>query len=207
MATVNASEGKSTHPGWIEDVNRFSLEKPPDWFLSGLTNYDSQLVIIPSRKNRAYLLCRRRQFTRGLGDVAMMDNKHPDTNMCFAYGVLPIAPIVSRSKKNIEWTQENMLGLIEELKAKDTWAASEKLGGRDGRIVKDPYAVADMVDRLEAEAAARQDANMVEDFRHRARDGWRSLQARMGWRNKRASDHHGVARPHKGQRVILTDAQ
>lgn len=202
MATVHASE-ESTHTGWIADKNRFGLERPPDWFLTGLVNYDTQLVLIPSRKRRQYLLCRRRKLTVGLGDVAMMDNQHPDTNMCYAYGVLPIAPLRWEKTKTDTglFTQANLASLIETLKERDAWA----IGG--GPLALDPDAAVKAWDAAEEAREQKQDKNLWDMFYHMGRDGWRSLTARVGARNKRASDYHGAARPHKSGGVILTDAQ
>lgn len=204
MSTVAASEGKSVHHGWIEDQNRFKLEVPPVWFLVGLVGYDSQLVIIPSRMRRQYLLCRRRQYSVGLGDVAMLDNKHPDTNMCHSYGVVPIAPLMWKKTGTTagQFTQQNLESLIATLKGRDTWAA----GG--GPQAKDPDAVWKAVEAQENADDAAKDKQLWDDMYHRGRDAWRSLKARVGSRNKRASDYHGVARqPRKSGGVILTDAQ
>src|SRR3990167_4211104 len=178
------------HTGWIADTNRFKLERPPDWFLTGLTEHDAQLVIIPSRKRRQYLLCRRRQLTAGLGDVAMVDNKHPDTNMCYGYGVLPIAPLrwVKTGTDTGQFTQKNLASLIETLKERDAWAH----GG--GPLAHNPDTVADAVDAADATRDAKLDHSIWESFYFRGRDAWRSLQARTGQRNRRASDYHGVAR-------------
>ena len=192
------------HTGWIEDLNRFKLERPPDWFLTGLTTYDELLVIIPSRRRRQYLLCRRRKLTAGLGDVAMLDNKHPDTNMCYGYHVLPIAPL-KWQKTNTDaglFTQPNLQSLIETLKERDAWA----IGG--GPFAKDVNTVADAVETFDATQEAKKDAGLRDMFYHMGRDAWRSLTARVGARSKRASDYHGVARqPHTSGGVILTDAQ
>jgi hypothetical protein len=194
-----------SHAGWIEDTNGFKLERPPDWFLTGLVGYDEQLVIIPSRRRKQYLLCRRRKYSVGLGDVAMLDNKHPDTNMCYGYGVLPIAPL-RWEKSNSDagmFTQSNLASLIETLKERDSWA----LGG--GPLALDPDAAVKAWDAAEAAREKKEDKALWERFYHMGRDGWRSLQARRGARNKRASDYHGVARtkPQKGGGVILTDAR
>ena len=198
----------TTHTGWIEDQNRFTLERPPDWFLTGLTGYDANLVLIPSRMRRQYLLCRRRQYTQGLGDVAMVDNKHPDTNMCYAYGVLPIAPLRWHKTKSDAgmFTQQNLKSLLETLKERDAWSA----GG--GPLAHNPDAVADAVDAYDAAQERKRDQSNWDNFYHMGRDAWRSLTARIGSRNKRAGDYHGVARlparpaPPNGQRVTLTDA-
>ena len=190
------------HTGWIEDLNKFKLERPPDWFLTGLVGYDAQLVLVPSRMKRQYLLARRRQYSAGLGDVAMLDNKHPDTNMCYAYGVLPLAPLRWTKTKTDAgmFTQQNLASLIETLKARDAWAH----GG--GPLATDPDAVVKKWDEAELAREQKQDRALWEKFYHMGRDGWRSLTARTGGRNKRASDYHGAARaPKQSGGVILTD--
>lgn len=187
---------------WIPDTNRFKLPVPPQWFLQRLYDFDALLVLVPSRvkiksESPAYLLCRRRQHSAGIGDVAMLDNKHPDTNMCYAHNIVPIGPL--RFKKGgSTFTQAGCDSLLAELKGRDTWALS---GGAHG----DADAVWQAVEAHEAAAEAKQRADLKDSFYHRARDAWRSMKARSGQRNKRASDYHGVA-PTQPSRVILTDA-
>jgi hypothetical protein len=149
-------------------------------------DFDHMLVIAPSRLKREYLLCRRRQHSAGLGDVAMLDNKHPDTNMCIANRMMPIAPLKFGSSTVI-WTESGVTNVLNQLRARDTWQLS---GGPQG----DPDAVVDAIEASEKAQEERERAAMIDGFRHRARDAWRSLLARTGLRNKRASDYHGVAR-------------
>lgn len=199
---------------WIPDTNRFKLEQPPDFFLAGLHNYDTQLVLLPSRMRRQYLLARRRGLTAGLGDVAMMDNKHPDTNMCYGYGVLPIAPLRWQKTQTDAgmFSQPNLDSLIATLRERDAWRLGDELGSGGGPHIRNPEAIADAIDAFDLAQERKVDRDTREMFYHQGRDAWRSLQARMGWRNKRASDAHGVARlpvipaPPTEQRVTLTDA-
>lgn len=174
------------YPNWIEDTNRFKLERPGDAFLAGLYGYDPMLVIVPSRFTRHYLLARRRQYSAGLGDVAMLDNKHPDTNMCYAQGLVPIRPLKFGSGV-INWSEANLQSLLADLRSRDTW---QHTGGPQGN---NPDAAWQYVEAQEARAERLERLSFKDDMRHRARDAWRSLQARMGWRNKRASNYHGVA--------------
>lgn len=191
---------------YIEDSNRWNLPTPPDWFLKRLFDFDAQLVLIPSRKKvkkerPAYLLCRRRLHSAGLGDVAMLDNKHPDTNMCYAHNVVPIAPMRFTSNQ-VGFTEEGCASLLAELKSRDTWAIT---GGPEGNADKAWQAV----EEAEAAQKRRERRSLRDMFYHRARDAYRSLKARTGQRNKRASDYHGHAvtpKPQPEQRVILTDA-
>ena len=175
---------------FIADVNTWKLPEPPEWFLKRLYDFDPLLLLVPSRvkvtgESPAYLLCRRRQHTAGLGDVAMLDNKHPDTNMCYGLGVIPIAPL--RFKKNAnQFTEAGCESLLRELRERDTWALS---GGATGNA----DAVVDHVEAQEQLQTQAQQRALRDSFYYRARDAYRSLKARTGQRNKRASDFHGVA--------------
>ena len=200
------SETSAALGNFIPDANRWNLPTPPPWFLQGLFDFDPALVLIPSRKKveqerPAYLLCRRRTVSAGFGDVAMLDNKHPDTNLCYKHGVLPIGPL--RFKNNqVNFTLQGLTSLLDDLRSRDLWAVS---GGAD----RDSDRIWKEVEYAEQRTEQKAATSLREKFFHMGRDAWRSLQARTGQRNKRASSHHGVARatPHTGQRVVLTDAQ
>lgn len=190
-------------PNWIPDANRWNLPAPPDWFLQRLWDFDAQLTLIPSRQKvkgerPAYLLCRRRQFSAGLGDVAMLDNKHPDTNMCVALGLVPIAPLRFKTAQT-GFTMGGCDALINELKSRDQWAIS---GGPTG----DPDAVWKQVEYAEELQARRDKAALRDKFYHMARDAWRSLKARTGQRNKTAFDANRHAKKGgapQGQRKLI----
>lgn len=167
-----------TYPNWIEDQNKFKLEAPGKAFLAGLYTFDPQLVIVPSRFTRHYLLARRRQFSAGLSDVAMLDNKHPDTNMCYAHGLIPLRPLKFGSGV-VNWSEANLQSLLADLRSRDTWAYT------GGPLGKDPDAAWKHVEAVEARQERLDHASLKDNMRHRARDAWRSLQARAGWRNKR----------------------
>lgn len=188
---------------FIPDTNKFLLPEPPEWFMQGLFDYDPLLVLVPSRvkvldESPAYLLCRRRLHSAGIGDVAMLDNLHPDTNMCYAHNLVPIGPLRFNNGAST-FTANSLASLLADLKSRDTWAIS---GGPDG----DSDKVWQAVELAELQQKQAQRAALKDGFYHRARDAYRSLKARTGQRNKRASDHHGVAPTPKSQGVILTDA-
>jgi hypothetical protein len=152
------------------------------------------LVVLPSRKTQtAYLLAIRRLHSAGLGDVAMLDNKHPDTNMCYVHGLLPIAPLNVTGPN--PFSEATIASIIAQLRRRDTWA----LTGEAGK--KNPDAYANAVEEAESSRAARERQTMKDNFYHMGRDAWRSLKARLSSRNKRASDHHGVARRRQSQPV------
>lgn len=192
-------------PNWIADQNRFNLVKPPEWFLKRLWDFDAQLVIIPSRREPpkanadgegaeppAYLLTRRRQYSANFGDVAMLNNKNPDTNMCFAHHLVPVAPLRFQNGCST-FTMKACDDLLKELRARDSWGIS---GGPD----KDGDKVADAVEYAEAQAEQKRRSNLRDMFHHMARDAYHSLQARMGWRNKTSFDGNRHAKKGGRQR-------
>jgi hypothetical protein len=123
-----------------------------------------------------------------------MDNKAPDTYLCYRHGLVPIAPL-SFNNGASTFTEAGCESLLRELKARDTWR------------YEDGDAVVDAIEAQEAAKEAKERADLRDSFYHRGRDAWRSMTARIGARNKRASDYHGAARaPRTKQRVILTDA-
>ena len=172
---------------WIPDTNRFNLEAPPKWWLNRIYDFDHMLVIIPSRTQRQYLLARRRQYTAGLGPKAMLDNQHPDTNMLMVNGLLPIAPLKFAKGGMAVWSEKTLVSLLDDLRSRDLWV--------NGKGPQDAEAIMQRIEAAEAAQEARERRTMIDGFRHRARDAWRSLKARTGSRNKRASDYHGAAKP------------
>ena len=181
---------------WLPDSNRWNLPVPPPWFLKRLYDFDSMLVLIPSRKKvkgerPAYLLCRRRLHSAGLGDVAMLDNKHPDTNMCYQHSVVPIAPL--RFKANqVAFTEPGCDSLIADLKARDMWAN----GG--------PDKVADLLEAQEDADKKKIQAEPRDDLWNRSGDAWRSYQHRTGQSTIRTKDHHNPRTRQRNQTASST---
>lgn len=196
MEANSATPSEQLPTNWIEDRNRFKLPTPPAWALKMLWDFDHLLVIVPSRMNPpqgerpGYLLCRRAVLSAGLGKEALMENQHPDTWMCQEHSLVPIGPLRWKSGDQT-WRQNDVEGLLRELRSRDTWAIS---GGPDGNA----DAIVDQIEEMEKKAAEAQRASIFDSFYHRGRDAWRSMQARIGARNHRASDYHGHALPHNG---------
>jgi hypothetical protein len=165
-------------PNWIADRNRYKLPTPPTWALKKLYDWDPLLVIVPSRNKPVqgegpqYLLTRRAVRSAGLGKEALMENQHPDTWMCQEHGLVPIAPLRWKSKDRT-WRERDVDLFIEELKARDQWKF--KTGDE----------AADAVEAFEAAAEQKRRADFRDTIYHMARDAWRSMAARAGWRNKR----------------------
>lgn len=153
------------HPAWIEDTNRFALATPPAYFLQRLYDYDSQLVVVPSRKTPKYLIARRRVNTAGWKSLAGQIDPHPDTVMLDTYGLLPITSMV---QTGFSWDADK---IIRELWSRDTWAHG---------IKKDPDALVDRIEAQETAAVDTQKQATRDDLDYRSRDAWRSYQARTG---------------------------
>jgi hypothetical protein len=194
MATGN----ETAFATFIPDQNRWTLPTPPEWWQGQLRSFDHMLVVIPSRIAPHYLLTRRRQFSAGLGDVAMMDNKHPDTNMCYAYGVVPVATL-NWKKGTSTFTQQDLNRILDGLRRRDTWHLSG--GPTHEKGEKGLDALVDAVEESERKAERKERASLKEKFYHLGREAYRALKARTGQRNKRASDYHGVARVTDKRRI------
>lgn len=109
---------------WVPDLNRFSLAKPPDWFLHSLYLYDDKLFLIPSRQQPVYRLARSigRQpgqkvniQGRRIGSMNITEfDDAPDTKMLYDRCAAPIRTI----QPYIVWTTE----IIDYLRSCDIWA-------------------------------------------------------------------------------------
>jgi len=179
---------------WIEDRNRFKLPVPPPWWQNKLREFDHMLVLMPSRFGRHYVLARRRQFSAGLGDVAMLDNKHPDTNMCVTNGCVPVATLNWKAGAST-FNEADMNNILDALRRRDTWGLSGGPTSEVGEAGLDR--LVDAIEEREKEQAKKEQAGLREMFYNLGREAYRALKARTGQRNKRASDYHGVARAPK----------
>lgn len=168
-----------TLPNWIADQNKFNLPEPPKWALKTLYDFDAQLVIIPSRRKRQFWLARRRLYSAGYGKLVMVETQNPDVHMFYDHGLVDVAPIKTFPG---QWTGAFVEKLKRELKARDIW----EHGGATKMV--------NLIEDWEADQEIKRRRSLRDDFYHRAGDAWRSMQARIGSRNKRASDYHGVAR-------------
>lgn len=161
----------SPNRAWIADRNPFGLAKPPDYFLQRLLDHDNMLVVLPSRQQPLYRLARRVQYTAGIGPQAVL-NHEADTAMMHTHKVVPVTTIVRFGASNF-WDGE---AVVQKLKDRDIWAhgGSEK--------------VSELMEAAERLDEERLKAGIRDNLRQRAKDGWNSLQARTGSRNKTAHD-------------------
>ncbi len=79
---------------WIEDTNRFALSKPPQFFLSKLWEFDSSLVIVPSRQSPLYRLAQRRKLSLPEQMVNEALFNESDTKMLASYSLIPVTSIL-----------------------------------------------------------------------------------------------------------------
>lgn len=174
---------------WIADRNRYGLPEPPAFVLTAFHNQDAALVLVPSNQQRKYLLARRRTLSRDMSAIVRKTRDgaaatlkqlprfaESDSAMLERLDLVLVDSIthVHGNVANGSWMR-SLPGLLAELRARDTWAT----GGADK-----------LTDRLEAAERATEDrdrATLHDNIEHRARDAWRSLQARTGQRNQRAS--------------------
>lgn len=80
---------------WIEDTNRFTLAKPPEWFLQKLWEFDNSLVIVPSRQDCVYRLAQRRMLNLPEKMVNEALFNESDTKMLASYSLVPVTSILS----------------------------------------------------------------------------------------------------------------
>jgi len=184
---------------FIADNQR--MPSPPAWFLQRLYDYDSQLVIMPSRyKPATYVLARKCRLGRqGLtGNVIVESITQPDTKMCMQYGCMPVCLLIQYGP---QWNADTVLN---KLKARDLWAA----GGADK--------AADMLEAQEAKEIEDRRAAKREELMALGRDAYKSYKMRTGQRIvSGGSAHHsrpGAANPKSSSSstaatgILLTDS-
>lgn len=165
---------------WQPDVNRFNQPKPPSWFLKLMWDQDAALVILPSRtRQNVYIIARRRELSLRVPYLVtppadmMKRTRYTDSDM-LAERKLVLVDVIKGNTHTGSW---NPL-MLRQLKERDMWDA----GGADAYIEK-------LEAKEKADAAAKR-KTLIDNIDHRARDGWRSLQARTGQRNQHANGGH-----------------
>ena len=175
------------HNPWIGKnyIPDSAAEVPPPYFLSRIWDQDAMLVVIPSRKTPgAYVIARRKQFSKGLTEAAIdAQIDQPDTKMCIMNGCVPVCLMF---KTGPSWDADP---IIRSLRARDLWAH----GGADK--------VADMLEEDEAAAKAKIAKDIRDDIYNRSGDGWRSYQARTKQTTNTPYGQVQPAQPRKGRRI------
>jgi hypothetical protein len=183
------------HRAYIADNSR--MVAPPDWFCQRLYDYDSQLVLLPSRyKPYAYVVARRSRLGRqGLTQNAIAETiTQPDTKMCMPYGCVPVCLMF---KHGPIWNVDTVLN---SLKARDLWA----VGGGDK--------AADILEEQEAKEKSDRDAAKRDELLALGRDAYKSYKMRTGQRVVSAGhSRSGAAKPNSPSSstptgIVLTDS-
>lgn len=163
-----------TMPNYIEDQNPFRLAGPPVYFLKQLWEFDSSLVVVPSRQGFYYRLAQRRKLK--LPEKIVNDSlfKESDTKMLASYGLVPVTTIIATAN----WGNPV---LFEELRAR----APHRLGGAE-KVNK----------MLEEQDAAREAAIAKKN------DDMTSILAKDGWKYYRRKQGLGRTWHHQGNETI-----
>jgi hypothetical protein len=149
---------------WIEGVNRYSLAKPPTWFLSALWDFDASLVIIPSEQHSLYRLAQRRKVN--LPDHIIKDPifQQSDSQMMARHGLVPVTTIMP----TINWADpENFM----ELARRAPW----RNGGHE--------AVSKRMEEEEAAIEAKKREAQDEHLASLAKDAWGFYNKKIGVRS------------------------
>lgn len=167
-------------PNPLVGVNYLAIDsrmaEPPAYWLQRLFDYDNMLVVFPSiRTPFAYVLARRRQFTRGLDPKVLIDTiDQPDTKFCLAHGLVPVSMIYRHGDG---WSIDN---IIASLQRRDVWRA----GGAE-QATK-------IVEAAEDAAETKRKTDLRTEMWNRSGQAWESYKRRTGQRVSvpgRASAH------------------
>ena len=153
---------------FLKTENPFKLAPPPAWWLTMLHDYDAQLVVFPSRLRMAYLLARRRHFSNAIAELNTLDKNllrqsaGMDGDILAQHNLIYVRHLIGDTVRRpaiFQWLRDH--------------DATANGGGEK---------VAQRIDDLELDLEAQRRKAMIDDIDHRARDAYRSYQARTGRR-------------------------
>jgi len=150
-----------TYGNYIPDINRFFLAGPPGWWLTKLYEFDTSLVVVPSRQGFYYRLAQRRKLR--LPDHIVNDAlfNESDTKMLASYGLIPVTTILATAN----WSNPLMWN---ELASR----APHRQGGAD--------AVNARLEAQDREESLRK-AAVIDDIKTQtAKDGWKLYRKKIG---------------------------
>lgn len=154
---------------FLQTENPFKLAEPPDWWLQRLFDYDAELVVFPSRHRMAYILARRRHFSNAMAEADRLDkdllrqSAGLDGDILATHNLIYVRHLIGDSVRRpalFQWLRDN-----------DTKAH----GGAETLSRK--------LEDAEADIAQQKRVAMLDDIEYRAKDAWRSYQARTGRRS------------------------
>lgn len=154
---------------FLRTENPFKLADPPAWWLQRLFDYDAELVVFPSKHRMAYILARRRHFSNAMAEMDQLDKNllrqsaGLDGDVLADHNLIYVRHLIGDTARRhhiFQWLKDN-----------DTKAqgGAEKVAGR--------------LEAADADILAQKRTTMISNFEHRARDAWRSYQARTGRRS------------------------
>jgi hypothetical protein len=146
---------------YIQDTNPFRLAGPPKWWLRRLWDFDSSLVVVPSRQGFYYRLAQRRQLNLSEKMALELMSTESDAKMMASYGLIPVTTILSTAN----WDSPLM------------WIdLAERAPWRQGGAEK----VINHIEGLEAQKEAKIDALNDEMITERAQDSWKIYRKKIG---------------------------
>lgn len=163
---------------YYADRNRFKLAPPPQWWLRALMEFDTSLVVIPSRLEAVYWVA---QVRRPDDLIQAKDIISVDEMMMRQYGLVPVTKLLSLTG---QWNWDTHI--FQRLKARAGW--------RNGLT---PAETAQAFDAVDA---------MVKAKRHADRDD--RLDSQIRWSEQVAKWHTGrkILAPGKPQTKTETMA-
>jgi hypothetical protein len=149
-------------PNFVEGPNPFRLPSPSPQWLQLLSDYDDQLLIIPSQREYAYRLYRRVRPEARLGLNKTVVHTHPDTVLMIQHGAVPVTTLT-------HWSVQGDVGkVIRDLMARDSWM----LGG--AKVIVDEMEYQEEMKEKRRKRAQSENGTYV------GREAFRGLQSRTG---------------------------
>ena len=148
---------------YIVDQNRFKLSGPPQWWLRRLWEFDSSLVVVPSRQGFYYRLAQRRPLQLPEHMVNDLLFQQSDTQMLAQYGLVPITTILATAN----WDNPFM---FEQMRRMAPW----RMGGAEK--------VNAMIEQQEAQEELDRRAKQDEELSYLAKDAWKFYNKKIGTR-------------------------
>jgi hypothetical protein len=149
---------------YIVDTNPFKLAGPPTWWLRKLWDFDSSLVVVPSRQQCVYRLAQRRKLNLPAHIVNDVLFKESDTKLLASYGLIPVTTILATAN----WGNPY---LFEELRNRAPW----RLGGAE--LVNQQIEEQEAKDELDRRAATDERLHSL------AKDSWGLYNKKIGVRS------------------------
>lgn len=151
---------------YLETSNPFGLARPPAHFLAALHRFDADAVLFPSMQEPIYVFARRRRFCPGIN--RLLGHK-PDLTFCQQHKLLGVTGILPGP----HWSPQ----LLEDLAKVDSYRTRRVEVGGQGEAGN---AMADALDRLEAEKQLALDRQLVDECDARSASAYFGLGLRQG---------------------------